>query len=75
MNKMIEAMATKMNGAEEVEYHMDGNFTCCVIRKGKKKYVGFAKRDPNLDEYNAMRGEEIAFKRALKKLAQEKLGK
>ena len=56
MNKKIETMATKLNGAEEVEYHIDGNFTCCVIRirKGKKKYVGFAKRNANLDEYNAI---------------------
>ena len=75
MNKMIEAMATKMNGAEEIEYHMDGNFTCCVIRKGKKKYVGFSKRNANLDKYSPALGEEIAFKRALKKLAQEKLRK
>jgi len=74
MNKLIEQMATKLNGAE-VEYHIDGNFTCCVIRKGRRKYVGFAKCNRNSDEYNPRLGETIARNRALKKMAQEKLGK
>ena len=51
----------------------DGNFTICLLRKGKKKidlsevYVGVSKCNPNYDICDRVRGDEIAYLRAIKK--------
>lgn len=50
-------------------YHIEGNFTVCVLfSRHNIISVGFAKCNPNYDEFDEKRGREIALARAVKKL-------
>ena len=71
MNKKIEKVKGKTNGAE-VKFYRDGNLTVCIIQMGKKELVGFSKLNPNCDTMSRQLGDEIAYKRALKKITLER---
>ena len=74
MNKKLEETFKKVNnGNYTFSFHHDGNFTVCLLyhstpKKGKLVAVGVTKRNPNLDEYDETRGENIALARAVKKI-------
>ena len=52
------------------QFLADGNFTVCLLIDGHKriKSFGVAKRNPNCDEFDPIRGKEISLARAVKKL-------
>ena len=53
----------------EPKWFHPGNFTVCVLsskKNNKVACVGVTKRNPNLDENDDIRAEEIALNRAIK---------
>ncbi len=54
----------------KAQFLMDGNYTVCLITNGSSKIrsFGIAKRNPNCDEFDEVRGREISLARAVKKL-------
>ncbi len=52
------------------QFLADGNFTVCLLIDGHQrvKSFGVAKRNPNCDMLDPLRGKEIALARAVKKL-------
>ena len=68
MNKKL--MGAILANAHDKQFLYDGNFTICLLSDDDGKIVSFgvAKRNPNCDEYNLLLGEDISFRRAVKKL-------
>ena len=70
MNKKLHKKMTNIltSSSHQVEYVHQGNFTIAIVidtGEGWRRY-GVTKRDPNLDEYDEDRGNEIALARAMK---------
>lgn len=67
MNKLIEEAKQKANGTQPV-YYQDREATLCVIVMGRRIYWGTAQCNGR-DKFNPELGREIAYRRALKKIA------
>ena len=68
--KLMEAKFHYMNQGFKAHYQLDGNFTVCVLTTPSNDIasVGIAKCNPNYDAFDHVRGRDIAFLRAVKKL-------